>query len=771
MKIINIHIIEFAGLADVKLDFCNGLNVIEGLNESGKSTVNAFIKFMLYGLEKSKCADSSMTEREYYTSWRNGIAQGNMTIEHEGKRYRIERRGVLSTTYRDTCVVYDDSTGEKVFKGREPGEIFLGIASPVYESTCCVRQRELTDVDGKGVSDAIQNMLISADKNIDLDRAVKKLTELRKGLKLQRGDGGRIPTLEKEIENLTVRLEKAERSNAEIRRQRDFAETKRSQIDQFRADLNRVEDDLLAFDGYETLKKFDSLHTMEEKIANIRARIEALETEFEGSGSLPDRQTADTLISFERRIPSAEAECNHAVSLLEQCKSSPAPDALKCRSAEKILAIGGADAAVNRYSKLRKRSKTLLTLAIVFISVGVPLAALGTTLGILLSAFAFIGTGVGAIMVATSVAMFCLRGKSRKALRYHLDICGCYDPRYPEIYTFETFVIDCVKVKRESERIKELSESAEHAYSEKRQALCNILSKTAEALSPFAKAPDAEPENCGEYIKLLNETIRSIYDFCDKRDKLVSDISVEERVLGTMKDALSNKDEELLRSKLTPAISERFASESREALNLKRDYLTKQIQLLDQAREEAEKRLIELESASEDACELSIKLDEKKQELARLRISLAAILMASDTIEKAGVSLRSSVTPRLCEGASRRMSKLTNGKYEGISVDGNASLSITTDMTRDIAVLSCGTRDAAYLSLRFAMIDMLFGNAKPCLTIDEGLAQLDDVRARSLLSVLESYCDDGGQCILFTCHTREAAMLEDMDTKHKKIAI
>lgn len=771
MKIINIHIIEFAGLADVKLDFCNGLNVIEGLNESGKSTVNAFIKFMLYGLEKVKCADSSISEREYYTSWRNGIAQGSMTVEHEGKRYRIERRGVLSTTYRDTCAVYDDATGDKVFKGREPGEIFLGIASPVYESTCCVRQRELTDVDGKGVSDAIQNMLISADKNVDLDRAVKKLTELRKGLKLQRGDGGRIPTLEKEIENISVRLEKAERSNAEIRRQRDAAETKKRQIDQARAELNQVEDDLLTFDCYETLKKFDSLHAMEEKIENIKGRIVALETEFDGNVGVPDRQTADTLISFERRIPSAESEYKNAASLLNQCKGSPAPDALKCRSAEKIIAIGGADAAVNKYSKLRKRSKLLLTLSIILLSVGIPFAALGTTLGILLSVFAFIGTGVGAIMVAASVAMFCLRGKSRRALRYHLDICGYYDPKYPEVYTFETFVTDCVKVKRESERIKELSEAAERAYSEKSQLLCDVLEQTAKALSPFAKAPNADPQNCGEYIEILNETIGIIYDFCEKRDKLISDLSVEERVLGTMKDALSNKDEELLRRKLTPEISERFASESRDDLNLKRDYLTKQIQLLDRSREEAEKRLIELESASEDACELSIKLDEKKQELARLKIALSAVLMAAETIEKAGVSLRSSVTPRLCDGASRRMSKLTNGKYEGISVDGNASLSVTTDMTRDIAVLSCGTRDAAYLSLRFAMIDMLFGNSKPCLTIDEGLAQLDDVRARSLLSVLESYCDDGGQCILFTCHTREAAMLEDMDTKHKKIAI
>ena len=84
MKIINVTITEFAGLSELSLDFCDGLNVVEGLNESGKSSVNAFIKFMLYGLDNSKCFDSPLTERKYYTSWKSGIAQGMMTVEYEG---------------------------------------------------------------------------------------------------------------------------------------------------------------------------------------------------------------------------------------------------------------------------------------------------------------------------------------------------------------------------------------------------------------------------------------------------------------------------------------------------------------------------------------------------------------------------------------------------------------------------------------------------------------------------------------------------------------
>ena len=53
MKILSLNITEFGGLSDFQLDFSDGLNVIEGANESGKSTLLLFVMYMLYGLPKS----------------------------------------------------------------------------------------------------------------------------------------------------------------------------------------------------------------------------------------------------------------------------------------------------------------------------------------------------------------------------------------------------------------------------------------------------------------------------------------------------------------------------------------------------------------------------------------------------------------------------------------------------------------------------------------------------------------------------------------------
>ena len=62
MLIRNIHIISFGMLYDRHIRFGDGLNVIEGENETGKSTVGAFVKFMFYGLDKAEGTNTSAGE-------------------------------------------------------------------------------------------------------------------------------------------------------------------------------------------------------------------------------------------------------------------------------------------------------------------------------------------------------------------------------------------------------------------------------------------------------------------------------------------------------------------------------------------------------------------------------------------------------------------------------------------------------------------------------------------------------------------------------------
>ena len=53
MIIEKIVIKSFGRLTDMTLEFSERVNVIEGENEAGKSTIAAFIRYMLYGFTDS----------------------------------------------------------------------------------------------------------------------------------------------------------------------------------------------------------------------------------------------------------------------------------------------------------------------------------------------------------------------------------------------------------------------------------------------------------------------------------------------------------------------------------------------------------------------------------------------------------------------------------------------------------------------------------------------------------------------------------------------
>lgn len=107
------------------------------------------------------------------------------------------------------------------------------------------------------------------------------------------------------------------------------------------------------------------------------------------------------------------------------------------------------------------------------------------------------------------------------------------------------------------------------------------------------------------------------------------------------------------------------------------------------------------------------------------------------------------------------MSTLTDQKYVNMGIDEKYTMSARSekDGVREIELLSSGTKDSAYLSLRLSLLEVIFKNGHPFLVLDEALARLDDKRAAAALRMLASYCEAGGQCLLFTCHTREEKLL------------
>ncbi len=180
----------------------------------------------------------------------------------------------------------------------------------------------------------------------------------------------------------------------------------------------------------------------------------------------------------------------------------------------------------------------------------------------------------------------------------------------------------------------------------------------------------------------------------------------------------------------------------------------------------AEREEIALSARVLDPAVLLARKNEVLSALTGAKNRLAAIKMATEALGEAHGALRDGVLPRLCARATELFEVLTNGRWHSLHIGDRFALSVgTPGGPLPLSHFSAGCRDAAYFALRVALTELITREPLPLL-LDEVTARLDDTRAASLLAMLESFAAGGGQCVLFTCHTREAKMLNGESYTH-----
>ena len=143
MQIRRIQIADFGKLHDMELDFSEGFQTITGENGWGKSTMAAFIKAMLYGMEATTRRSLLENERRHYQPWQGGAYGGSMEFTAGGKTYRAERT-FGSKEKDDTFALYDLSTGLLSTDYSERlGEELFHIDRGAWERSCYLGQRKL----------------------------------------------------------------------------------------------------------------------------------------------------------------------------------------------------------------------------------------------------------------------------------------------------------------------------------------------------------------------------------------------------------------------------------------------------------------------------------------------------------------------------------------------------------------------------------------------------------------------------------------------------
>ena len=91
MQINEAKIFNFGKLQNCSFQFAPGINVIYGENEAGKSTLSAFLKGMLFGMEKGRGKAADNPYRRYEPWHAPAFYSGSLRFTVDGKPFYLER--------------------------------------------------------------------------------------------------------------------------------------------------------------------------------------------------------------------------------------------------------------------------------------------------------------------------------------------------------------------------------------------------------------------------------------------------------------------------------------------------------------------------------------------------------------------------------------------------------------------------------------------------------------------------------------------------------
>ncbi len=816
MIIKHIYIESFGSLQKKTLSFSGGLNIIEGENESGKTTVCAFIRFLFYGFAEAAYRVGGEAER-YLAFCRDGRLSGHLecsvqTPDGDALSYRISRtQNAGEKTSTATVVTLPEET--PVFENEVPGEIFFGVNAEVFSKTAFVRQAtanaptepqtgeydaddrlSLTDIEAV-TGGAIDRILFTATESIDLTAATAYLAAKRAKLFDPETQSGSIHQLEKQRRAFASRLENRRKYSEEINALCASVADSETRLRAHEARNKELSTVYAQYQRYALLDDTADIDDLRLVAASADKRTGALAAAMFRGDYFPEDSFVEELQQCAADMHEAEEAERASNAQMKKLDFSTRRDNIKEDYLRRIEVDGGVEALTERLKKSRRAYRTALVFGIVFSVCAVFTCAAAAVMFWLRAQNAQYWLPICGIFALLSVSAFITLGNRTKKTERFLARYGCetddeMDNILEEYQISEArFHRDCA----ERDSLRAAATAARLKYDESARAAARLLSR----LLPDGTAPiSAKSLNASTVETAADRIERTLYEMLRMQNQADG---AREAILALAENAdiqAETAEDALVQwADARAALCSVFGGKRAKDINIEPvvrelDFNMKADAALTSRAEKARKKLsdagvilpqsitdsgdaaawksVAVATDQSDPRVLSHLISEIDEELRRQRQLYAALGLAIDALQTSSKRLRREIAPRLTAQANRLMQSLTDMEKESrmlaLSEDGHLVWR-SADKGEDLPLgyLSAGTQDITYLSLRMALLDMLFSKERPPLLFDEAFATLDDKRLSRMMALLQSDGAHQGtatQALVFTCHKRERAAAE-----------
>ncbi len=181
MKICELVLKNFGKFSGKKISLPEGVQILYGENESGKSTIHTFIRGMLFGIERGRGRAAKGDVFSIYEPWENSnYYSGRLIFETGGKHFIIDRN--FDRYNKKAGLVCREDGEELSVEGGDLEQILGGLTPSGYDNTVSVAQ--LKAQPGQSLAAELKNYAsnyyAAGDSDLHPVQAVKALEEKKK---------------------------------------------------------------------------------------------------------------------------------------------------------------------------------------------------------------------------------------------------------------------------------------------------------------------------------------------------------------------------------------------------------------------------------------------------------------------------------------------------------------------------------------------------------------------------------------------------------------
>ncbi len=771
MRITEIYIKSFGKLRGVKITPVDGVNIIYGENEAGKSTVMSFVLAMLYGVGKGE-------QRHRYDPWSGGRMSGVLSMECDEREYVLTRQfGV--TKAADKTELWCKTSGEMVDlpQNTEPGTYLLGINRESFVNTVFIGQAG-TPINGSNheILARLTNLATAGDETASHTEIAERLADASATLRSRRANAI-IPALEKQRQELLDQ-------RSVIGQRVTEAETLRDDVTRLTSRKARLEDELEVMirsdsvqNEYRRLAELRDISARREQLNAVKEKYDKLHEAMFSEGSISQEfieEAREDLDRYNSQCAVVRTKQEQLASIEERLRGTDRTSSSRLRvikrNAQQITD------AITEYTPLVKRKEVLeremerengkaaknrLSLQTVVI-VAAAVAVIFFMLGFISSLFFWL-CGLVALLTGAYVYAqkngFSLDGAPKESIELQNINDGLRSINHsmrPVLDEMGVATVDQLehvlqRMSDERVRINEIEREKDAVLNDiaaEREELEASMQRLKDRIYPYM-AVDRD----ADVLHVINTLGRAQSDHAALEARYNSEKeSFEVLVAGRDPDELA-LEEQLLSEKLgsdTPPQIDNQLAENIEDCRAE----------LESVRTELVQKETALEMLNSDPQEFN-KINDNIRTLTgridKYEFEYAALQEASDALNTAFESMQKDFGPMINYRAGKIVGELTGGKYPSVVVSESLvpSVSEPGGSIRSCFNLSAGTVDQLYLALRLAISGILTEENLPIM-LDDAFAQFDDKRMTGALAYIGKENEAGrlGQVIMFTCHDR-----------------